>query len=84
MPTNLVGTTLQSPIRHLTRMVGPGRFELPTSPLSGVRSNQLSYRPSVFLTLSPTLHQNSQNQSGSGWPAANRDTKPVGRRRRAN
>ena len=26
-------------------MVGPGRFELPTSPLSGVRSNQLSYGP---------------------------------------
>ena len=28
-------------------MVGLGRFELPTSPLSGVRSNQLSYRPAV-------------------------------------
>ncbi len=28
-------------------MVGLGRFELPTSPLSGVRSNQLSYRPKV-------------------------------------
>ena len=26
-------------------MVGLGRFELPTSRLSGVRSNQLSYRP---------------------------------------
>ena len=26
-------------------LVGPGRFELPTSPLSGVRSNQLSYGP---------------------------------------
>ena len=26
-------------------MVGLGRFELPTSPLSGVRSNRLSYRP---------------------------------------
>ena len=26
-------------------MVGLGRLELPTSPLSGVRSNQLSYRP---------------------------------------
>ncbi len=25
--------------------MGPGRFELPTSPLSGVRSNQLSYEP---------------------------------------
>ena len=26
-------------------LVGPGRFELPTSPLSGARSNQLSYEP---------------------------------------
>ena len=30
----------------LRKLVGLGRFELPTSPLSGVRSNQLSYRPS--------------------------------------
>ena len=29
------------------QLVGLGRFELPTSPLSGVRSNQLSYRPKV-------------------------------------
>ena len=28
-------------------LVGLGRLELPTSPLSGVRSNQLSYRPKV-------------------------------------
>ena len=28
-------------------MVGLGRLELPTSPLSGVRSNQLSYRPKI-------------------------------------
>jgi hypothetical protein len=27
------------------KLVGPGRVELPTSRLSGVRSNQLSYRP---------------------------------------
>ena len=31
----------------ITGVVGLGRFELPTSPLSGVRSNQLSYRPVV-------------------------------------
>ena len=31
--------------RRLTSVVGRGRFELPTSRLSGVRSNQLSYRP---------------------------------------
>src|SRR5690349_20223946 len=35
-------------------MVGLGRFELPTSPLSGVRSNQLSYRP--FLACEWLLH----------------------------
>ena len=29
-------------------MVGLGRVELPTSRLSGVRSNQLSYRPQIF------------------------------------
>src|SRR5262245_7076668 len=28
-----------------TRVVGLGRFELPTSRLSSARSNQLSYRP---------------------------------------
>ena len=33
------------------RLVGLGRFELPTSPLSGVRSNQLSYRPRVRLLI---------------------------------
>ena len=32
-------------------MVGPGRFELPTSRLSGVRSNQLSYGPPYFRAL---------------------------------
>jgi hypothetical protein len=31
--------------RSLKFMVGLGRVELPTSPLSGVRSSQLSYRP---------------------------------------
>ena len=29
-------------------MVGLGRVELPTSPLSGVRSSHLSYRPGVY------------------------------------
>ena len=29
------------------KVVGLGRVELPTSPLSGVRSNQLSYRPAT-------------------------------------
>ena len=34
------------PVPFLERMVGPGRLELPTSRLSGVRSNHLSYGPS--------------------------------------
>ena len=33
----------------IKKLVGLGRVELPTSPLSGVRSNQLSYRPGVRL-----------------------------------
>ena len=37
-------TIVPSP-NSLRKMVGLGRLELPTSPLSGVRSNQLSYRP---------------------------------------
>ena len=34
-------------------LVGLGGFEPPTSPLSGVRSNQLSYRPGIHR---PGLH----------------------------
>jgi hypothetical protein len=33
------------------KVVGLGRFELPTSRLSGVRSNHLSYRPGRALGL---------------------------------
>ena len=40
---------------ELREMVGLGRFELPTSPLSGVRSNQLSYRPAGCCCLSDNL-----------------------------
>ncbi len=43
----------------VTKLVGLGRFELPTSPLSGVRSNQLSYRPNFELLLSSS----SMNQA---------------------
>ena len=44
-----------SPIwgRPRLEMVGLGRVELPTSPLSGVRSNQLSYRPELERCLNP-------------------------------
>ena len=36
-----------SQLSYTPDMVGLGRFELPTSRLSGVRSNQLSYRPNL-------------------------------------
>ena len=38
-----------------SKMVGLGRLELPTSPLSGVRSNQLSYRPIILRPDRPAL-----------------------------
>ena len=40
--------------RSKVQMVGLGRLERPTSPLSGVRSNHLSYRPRVIERASPT------------------------------
>jgi hypothetical protein len=36
------------PLTAVIWMVGLGRFERPTSRLSGVRSDQLSYRPPEF------------------------------------
>ncbi len=39
----------------LAKLVGLGRFELPTSPLSGVRSNQLSYRPNFELATTSVM-----------------------------
>ena len=36
-------------------VVGLGRLELPTSPLSGVRSNQLSYKPIACQALDGVL-----------------------------
>ena len=43
---------LKFEISDLKLSMGPGRFELPTSRLSGVRSNRLSYEPpSLRLTM---------------------------------
>ena len=45
-PTKSAGREAYKPDTDVSAdLVGPGRFELPTSPLSGVRSNQLSYGP---------------------------------------
>jgi hypothetical protein len=42
------------PMRLVQGLVGLGGFEPPTSPLSGVRSDQLSYRPG-YVDLSTAL-----------------------------
>ena len=63
-------------------VVGLGRVELPTSPLSGVRSNQLSYRPSGYaggagrdrtgglLSANQALSQLSYSPSSPGAPSS--------------
>ena len=43
------------PLFLIVELVGPGRLELPTSPLSGVRSNQLSYGPACQKPLSDVV-----------------------------
>src|SRR3954470_527710 len=46
-------------------LVGLGRFELPTSPLSGVRSNQLSYRPNNWWSWSGSNRRPPECKSGA-------------------
>jgi hypothetical protein len=48
--------------RKLFEVVGPGRVELPTLPLSGARSSQLSYRPSQHMNHAcvPAVHPGSR------------------------
>ena len=48
---------------HTDQMVGLGRLELPTSPLSGVRSNQLSYKPIFGVALVPYCRAWSRHSS---------------------
>jgi hypothetical protein len=46
-------------------MVGLGRLELPTSPLSGVRSSHLSYRPNLLAgNILRDLPHSSNNGAG--------------------
>ncbi len=51
---------LKTELRPHSRLVGLGGFEPPTSPLSGVRSNQLSYRPSS----KPMLRNRGPDRAG--------------------
>ena len=53
------------------RLVGLGRFELPTSRLSGVRSNQLSYRP--------VTHRSVTGHAATHGDGNNRDERPARR-----
>jgi hypothetical protein len=58
------GIRYQADARHLMpdtwKLVGLGRFELPTSRLSSARSNQLSYKPVPGIGLSGIRHQDHQ------------------------
>ena len=55
--------------RSSLALVGPGRLELPTLRLSGVRSNHLSYGPSAVRQ--PRQHPGSRSRHhchGPEWP----------------
>ena len=67
-----VSTHIRPAPRPPEDVVGLGRFELPTSRLSGVRSNQLSYRPPWSLS---TL---SHGMSKNGGPLSLRGPNPFG------
>jgi hypothetical protein len=58
-------------------MVGPGRLELPTSRLSGVRSNQLSYGPLAALSPHKPITLGSRSRRGLD-EAPSTDGRPTG------
>src|SRR5262245_60769567 len=61
----------QKPARPITKsqkMVGLGRFELPTSRLSSARSNQLSYKPLGQETVISDQKSVTADQRGSASP----------------
>ena len=53
----IAGVSGRSPFALSVVLVGQGGFEPPTSPLSGVRSNQLSYRPGSKLQTRDGAHR---------------------------
>ena len=53
-----------------SRLVGLGRFELPTSRLSGVRSDQLSYRPVFVIARAGDPNRSSWGVSPRHQPIA--------------
>ena len=63
----------QRSIQQSRLVVGLGRIELPTSPLSGVRSSQLSYRPSPLLETRTTLKKRcALRHNWWSWSGSNR------------
>jgi hypothetical protein len=58
-------------------MVGLGRLERPTSPLSGVRSNHLSYRPEAIRAQAPIGATPDHALSGNGEEKRRRRVPPV-------
>src|SRR5690606_8220061 len=74
--------------KTVSRVVGQGRLELPTSRLSGVYSNQLSYWPKCFsshqlycLSRTPSRRRLGQGESATAqiqWSSP-RSTKTSGR-----
>lgn len=64
------------------KMVGLGRLERPTSPLSGVRSNHLSYRPRMIMTHTAkrgtdhAIRKNEKEKRGRRRPAYRVLTEP--------
>ena len=70
------------PGRQPPGVVGLGRLELPTSRLSGVRSNRLSYRPpAVDTAVADAMRPATPRKAGAGWPRQPRQGRR-GRRRR--
>ena len=59
------------------RLVGRRRLELPTSRLSGVRSNQLSYRPPYqhIYNLIATVKAFNKSDPRGGYKQMGRETK---------
>ena len=64
-------------------MVGLGRLERPTSPLSGVRSNHLSYRPSHPAKPDPTPIKDQDDQRSARSRAGRASGKKEKRGRRS-
>ena len=62
-------------------VVGPGRFELPTSPLSGVRSNQLSYGPEPAMRRAAGIIQGRKRNADGGSAVSTARKRPDRSRR---